>query len=84
MAKPNFPNTNTITPEDAAALLKPPSVGRMLAVTPRYVLILAERGDLACVRIGAKAVRFRREDVDAFVAARHHPATLAINEKGGQ
>jgi excisionase family DNA binding protein len=75
MSKPDQLAPDVFTPEDAEALLKPSRVARDLAVTSRYVLLLAERGRLACVRIGTKAVRFRRQDVEAFVNAHRHPAS---------
>jgi excisionase family DNA binding protein len=73
MPKPPSPIILPSARTNAAELLKPANVARELAITSRYVLILAERGRLACVRIGSKAVRFRREDVDAFVEAHRYP-----------
>lgn len=81
MPNPDHPTVDVFTPEEAEALLKPSRVARDLAVTSRYVLLLAERGRLACVRIGSKAVRFRREDVEAFVNAHRHPAN--VTQTGG-
>ena len=49
-----------ITPEDVAA---------MLSVTPSWVRRAAREGDLPCVRLG-RFLRFRRESVEEFIAAR--------------
>ena len=82
MSNPHHSATVVATPEEADELLKPSIVARKLAVTSRYILLLAERGRLGCVRIGTKAVRFRREDVEAFVAAHRHPANSHLD--GGE
>ncbi len=74
MPNPIQSTADVFTPKEADELLKPSGVARKLAVTSRYVLLLAERGRLGCVRIGSKAVRFRQEDVEAFVNAHRHPA----------
>ncbi|HXF37959.1 MAG TPA: helix-turn-helix domain-containing protein [Actinomycetota bacterium] len=52
-----------------ASLLTVREVARLLAVSPRYVQLLAQRGELPHVRIG-RLVRVRAEDLAAFVQAR--------------
>ncbi len=42
-------------------------VGHILGRHPRSVLALARSGELACVRIGRRGVRFRPADVQAFI-----------------
>jgi len=60
--------------EPCDGLLRPAQVANRLAVTPRFVLILAARGELQCVRLGLHAVRFRAEDVERFIAAKTQAA----------
>lgn len=52
-------------------LLTIPAAAAQLAVSPRTVRRLVERGELVAVRIG-RAVRIRRSDLDSWVAT---PAT---------
>ena len=52
------------SPEEAP-LLRARDVARRLTCTPRYVLLLAQRRE--CVRLGKKAVRFRVEDLEAYI-----------------
>lgn len=59
---------NTITHlEGAPPLLRARDVARRLSSTARYVLLLAQRGELKSVRLGKKAVRFRPEDVEELI-----------------
>lgn len=64
-------------------LLDPKDVRRILKVSLPYVYKLAERGQLACVRIhcpgeGKKArslLRFKLSDVQAFIERSYRPTT---------
>ncbi len=50
-------------------LLTAEQVAEALQVRVRYVYELVRRGSLPCVRLGQRKVRFRAEDVNAFVDA---------------
>jgi excisionase family DNA binding protein len=52
----------------AEPLLKTRDVARLLAVTPKTVLRWYEAGRLPGFRLSNRALRFRREDVEAFLA----------------
>ena len=54
--------------ERGGRLLTAGEVAEYLNCTPRYVLLLGERGTLPAIRLGRKAVRFDPADVDALVA----------------
>jgi hypothetical protein len=41
-----------------------------------WVLELAKRGELPCLRLGPKKVYFRADQVDAFIASRWSPARI--------
>lgn len=56
-----------IASPEGAPLLRARDVARRLTCTPRYVLLLAQRRELKCVRLGKKAVRFRVEDLEAYI-----------------
>ena len=53
-----------------APLLTVEQVAALLAVRPALVRTLAHRGELPYRRIGQKLLRFRPEDVDAYVNGR--------------
>lgn len=48
-------------------LLKATDVGRILQVHPKTVYLWVDRGELPVVRLGRRAVRFRRQDIDKLV-----------------
>jgi excisionase family DNA binding protein len=50
-------------------LLTAEQVGERLGIRAGLVRALAHDGSLAYVRIGAKLMRFREQDVEAYVAA---------------
>lgn len=52
-------------------LLTAEEVAERLEVTPRYVLQLAREGRLPRVKLSHKCVRFRPDDVRAYVHAHH-------------
>jgi len=52
----------------AASLLEDTAVAEYLACTPRFVRKLWETRQLAGVKVG-RLVRFRKEDLDAFIEA---------------
>ena len=62
-------------------MLKAPEVAAMLGLSARAVYDLADRGMLACYRLGAGrgAVRFDPEDVEAYRAACRSVGTPATN-----
>jgi excisionase family DNA binding protein len=45
-----------------------------LGTTERHVRELRARRELPVVKIGSRLVRFKREDLDRYVAARREPA----------
>lgn len=49
--------------EQAPELVAAPAIARRMSVTGRYVLQLAEKGKIPCVRIGPKCVRFSPDAV---------------------
>lgn len=51
----------------AAEFVTVADTARRLSVTERFVRELIARGDLPAVKIGAKAIRIRRTDVDALL-----------------
>jgi len=55
-------------------LLTAAQVGEILGKHPRTVLILAERGELAAIRLGHRTVRFDPADVQAYIDSRRVPA----------
>ena len=55
-------------------LLTATDVGRILQVHPKTIFLWASQGTLPAVRLGRRAVRFRREDVERLVADRLVPA----------
>lgn len=48
-------------------LKTPEQVAEMLQVTKAWVYQLVREGRLTCVKLGAKCLRFRVEDVNNFV-----------------
>jgi excisionase family DNA binding protein len=55
-------------------LLTAIDVASILQVHPKTIYLWASQGVLPAVRLGDRAVRFRREDVDKLVADRLVPA----------
>ncbi len=64
-------------------LIKPAEVGRRLGLGQREVYRLAKTGRLPSVRFGPRAIRFRPEDVDAFISAHLDYAGVAAALDGG-
>jgi excisionase family DNA binding protein len=56
--------------QELQPLLRAEQVGKILGKHPRTVLVLARSGALPCVRLGHRTVRFRSEDVQAFIEKR--------------
>jgi excisionase family DNA binding protein len=50
-------------------LLSVDAVAELLGMSPRWVYQQAQSGRLGHVRLARRAIRFRQEDVDAFVAS---------------
>ncbi len=55
-------------------------VAERLGTTPRWVREARYRGDLPFVRVG-KLIRFRPEDIDAFIADNLQRGTLGTPER---
>lgn len=62
-------------------LLTAEEVGTVLRVRPRAVLGWARAGLIPWVRVGERGVRFRAEDVAAWVAERTVPAAPAAPDR---
>lgn len=56
-------NSNLNLPEYVSVA----EIAHTLSVTERFVRELIARGDLPAVKIGAKAIRIRRTDVEALL-----------------
>lgn len=56
--------------QEEARLLKASAVAARWDVSTRWIYALSEAGLLPCVRLSAKAIRFRLEDIEAHEAAR--------------
>lgn len=56
-------------------LLTAGDVAEILGKHPRTILILAERGELAAIRLGHRTVRFRPGDVEDYID--RHRTTVA-------
>jgi excisionase family DNA binding protein len=56
-----------VAPEDD--FLTPTEVADLCRVAKTTVFRWAEAGDLTPIRLGPKVIRFRRSDVDRFIAA---------------
>jgi excisionase family DNA binding protein len=52
---------------ELATLLTAEQVGQVLGKHYRTVLILAERGELASIRLGHRTVRFQASDVQEYI-----------------
>lgn len=52
-------------------------IAEMLRVNPQTVRNWLDRGELPGVRVGARRVRVRRRDLDAFLATETAPSTTA-------
>ncbi|MEX1243411.1 MAG: helix-turn-helix domain-containing protein [Thermoanaerobaculia bacterium] len=65
-----------------ALLLTVGQVAARLAVRPALVRVLAHRGELPYRRIGEKLLRFRAEDVEAYVNGEARPAARGRRGKG--
>ena len=57
--------TAALSPE--TLLLKPVDAARILAISPRTLWGLTDRGEIPCVRIG-RSVRYDRHDLAAWIA----------------
>ena len=56
-----------------APLLTVEQVAERLAVRPALVRVLAHRGELPYRRIGEKLLRFRPEDLEAYIDGKARP-----------
>lgn len=66
-------------------LLKPEEAARRLGVSVSYLSQLRVQGrSPTFIRLGAHAVRYRPEDLDAWVAARAATSTSAYSREGGR
>lgn len=63
-------HTNTCTLGDPAFLLTRNTAARYLAISVRTLFTLTQAKKIPCVRITDRCVRYRREDLDAYVATR--------------
>ncbi len=52
------------------ALMRAPEAASYLALSRRHLATLTARGTLPAVRIGRKCTRYRRADLDAFIAGK--------------
>ena len=50
--------------------LKAQAAADYLDVSRRYLATLVKRGEIRACRMGKRCVRFRKEDLDAFLAAK--------------
>lgn len=67
-------STQEMNPADDQRFLSAPEVADRWGTSARFVWLLAERHELACVRLSPRALRFRLEDVIAFEQQRLSPA----------
>jgi excisionase family DNA binding protein len=51
-------------------LLTAPEVAKLLAVSRERVWSISRRGEIPTVRLGPREVRYRPEDIDAWIARR--------------
>jgi excisionase family DNA binding protein len=51
-------------------LLTAPEVAKLLAVSRERVWSMSRRGEIPTVRIGAREVRYRPEDIEQWIARR--------------
>ena len=51
-------------------------VARLLGQHPKTVLRAVGRGEIAHVRFGQRAIRFRPEDIEAFINSRRTGASV--------
>jgi excisionase family DNA binding protein len=58
-----------MTGNSQALLLTAPEAAKALAISPRTLWSLTQRGDIPCVRIG-RSVRYDLEDLRAWIASR--------------
>jgi excisionase family DNA binding protein len=56
--------------EPPGRLLVAEDVAALLGVPPAFVYALARRGELPAVRVGERYIRFRRQAIEDWVAAR--------------
>jgi excisionase family DNA binding protein len=55
-------------------LLIGPEAAEYLQITERLLRELVARREMPCVRVGGRLLRFRKADLDAYIAARVIPA----------
>jgi excisionase family DNA binding protein len=55
-------------------LLTPDEVAEVLAISPRGVLRLAERGELRAIRVGERRLRVAPDDLRAYIESRREAA----------
>lgn len=62
-----YPKPDPLGPVDPGRLLKTREVAARLAVSPATVGRLVKQGRLAVVRVGARSLRVRPQDLEAFI-----------------
>lgn len=63
-------------------LMNARQVGHLLNISAWTVYEFARRGHLSCVRMGAKCVRFRPEDVEQFIRDHRVPNEKSREDAG--
>lgn len=53
----------TMTTTSAEPMIDAREIARLLGMTPKAVLVLAQQGRIPCVRISRKTIRFRESEV---------------------
>lgn len=66
---------------DIRPLITKKEAAKMLNCCVRSVENIVARKEIAVIRFGRRCVRFRPEDVEAYVERCHHPV-IAVNEEG--
>ena len=62
-------------------LVKASDVAEACAVSSRFVLLLAERGTIPCIRLGRKAVRFVPGEVETALGLPHGIIRRVVENK---
>lgn len=65
---------DAVTGDTGGRLLVTEEVARMVRLAPRTVQEATRRGEIACVRLGKRSVRYLLKDVLAWVEARRSSA----------
>jgi excisionase family DNA binding protein len=68
MARPEEMNMSSPSdPDVEPSLLRPKDAARLLDISERFLRRLSMRGEIPCVRIGPRALRYCREDLALFI-----------------